>query len=451
MEHLKNLARAVFVRKYPVLLQGPTSSGKTSLVEYLATTTGHRFVRINNHEHTDLQEYFGSYVTDSSGKLVFQEGILVEAVRKGYWIVLDELNLAPSDVLEALNRLLDDNRELFVPELQITVKPHPHFMLFATQNPPGIYGGRKVLSRAFRNRFMELHVDDIPDDELCMILEKRCQIPGSYAKKMIEVMKDLQRHRQGSKVFAGKHGFITARDLFRWAERHGNGYEELAIDGYMLLAERLRNAEEKEVVQRVLEKHMRVKIDVDQLHELGGSKALQAAKVFLESEEHVLSFGRIVWTKSMKRLFNLVEHCIRHCEPVLLVGETGCGKTMICQLLSLLLKQKLHILNCHQHTETSDFLGGLRPVRERESLATKFKKTAERVASLEIISKHCPDKISFKIDDAATTIALIKSALSGEMFPSLLYSPHPLLLILTILLISVGDFFMSLPRHMRMS
>ena len=34
----------------------------------------------------------------------------------GYWVVLDELNLAPSDVLEALNRLLDDNRELFVPE-----------------------------------------------------------------------------------------------------------------------------------------------------------------------------------------------------------------------------------------------------------------------------------------------------------------------------------------------
>lgn len=44
-------------------------------------------------------------------------------------------------------RLLDDNRELYVPELQETVKPHPHFMLFATQNPPGIYAGRKTLSR----------------------------------------------------------------------------------------------------------------------------------------------------------------------------------------------------------------------------------------------------------------------------------------------------------------
>jgi len=47
-------------------------------------------------------------------------------------------------------RLLDDNRELFVPELQEVVRPHPHFMLFATQNPPGLYAGRKALSRAFR-------------------------------------------------------------------------------------------------------------------------------------------------------------------------------------------------------------------------------------------------------------------------------------------------------------
>lgn len=89
--------------------------------------------------------------------------------------MLDELNLAPSEVLEALNRLLDDNRELFIPETQQIVKPHPHFMLFATQNPPGLYGGRKLLSRAFRNRFLELHFEDIPDDELEEIISVRSE------------------------------------------------------------------------------------------------------------------------------------------------------------------------------------------------------------------------------------------------------------------------------------
>ena len=36
-----------------------------------------------------------------------------------------------------LIRLLDDNRELFVPELGEAVRAHPHFQLFATQNPAG--------------------------------------------------------------------------------------------------------------------------------------------------------------------------------------------------------------------------------------------------------------------------------------------------------------------------
>lgn len=86
------------------MLQGPTSSGKTSLVAFLAAQTGHSLVRINNHEQTDLQEYLGSYISDETGKLVFREGALVQAVRQGHWLLLDELNLAPSQVLEALNR-----------------------------------------------------------------------------------------------------------------------------------------------------------------------------------------------------------------------------------------------------------------------------------------------------------------------------------------------------------
>jgi midasin len=62
-------------------------------------------------------------------------------------------------------------------------------------------------------------------------------------------------------------------------------------------------------------------------------------------------------TKSMKKLYFLVERCFELREPVLLVGETGGGKTTVCQLLSACLQLKLHILNCHQYTETSDFIG----------------------------------------------------------------------------------------------
>ncbi len=74
----------------------------------------------------------------------------------------------------------------------------------------------------------------------------------------------------------------------------------------------------------------------------------------------------------MKRLFTLVRRCLQHKEPVLLVGETGSSKTTICQIFSAYFKQKLHILNCHQHTETADFLGSLRPVRGREHIQVQL-------------------------------------------------------------------------------
>ncbi|XP_003367965.1 putative midasin [Trichinella spiralis] len=190
--NLEDLCRVVSSRKYPVLLQGETSVGKTSLISYLANCTGNVCMRINNHQNTDIQDYVGSYVNNASGQLVFVEGPLVKAMRNGHWIILDELNLADSDVLESLNRVLDDNRELFIMETQEVVKAHPNFQIFATQNPPGLYGGRKSLSRAFRNRFVQMNFGELPYNEIETILQMRCGLPLSYASKMVAVMRELQ-------------------------------------------------------------------------------------------------------------------------------------------------------------------------------------------------------------------------------------------------------------------
>ncbi|XP_067097253.1 midasin [Osmerus mordax] len=369
--NLRDLARVVSAGSHPVLIQGETSVGKTSLIRWLASATGNQCVRINNHEHTDIQEYMGCYSSDDGGKLVFKEGVLIDAMRKGYWIILDELNLAPTDVLEALNRLLDDNRELFVAETQEVIKAHPRFMLFATQNPPGLYGGRKVLSRAFRNRFVELHFDELPSAELEVILHQRCSLPPSYCTKLVQVMQDLQSLRRGSSVFAGKHGFITLRDLFRWADRYRleeqtetsrDWLQHLADDGFMLLAGRVRKADEAAIIQSILEKHFKRRVNPDSL--FSEQQVTTQFSPFVDSIAGVPEeFRHVVWTHSMRRLAVLVGRALRFGESVLLVGDTGCGKTTICQLFAALAGQQFFSLNCHLHMETSDFLGGLRPVR----------------------------------------------------------------------------------------
>ena len=362
--NLLNLVRATSNTKeggFPVLIQGPTSAGKTSMIEYLANYSGNCFVRINNHEHTDLQQYLGTYVSGADGKLQFQEGLLVRAMRKGYWIVLDELNLAPTDVLEALNRLLDDNRELLIPETQEIVKPHENFRLFATQNPPGMYGGRKVLSRAFRNRFLELHFDDIPEDELEFILQKRSRYTSpSDCKRIVSVYRELSTLRQSTRVFEQKNSFATLRDLFRWALRDSQTREEIAANGFMLLAERVRNEDERIAVKEIIEKVFKVKINPDDLY----AKAMPSAEHVRDNKQGA------VWTKGMRRLWMLLSQAVRNHEPVLLVGETGCGKTTVCQILADVVGKELHIVNAHQNTETGDIIGSQRPIRNRGALVS---------------------------------------------------------------------------------
>jgi hypothetical protein len=58
-----------------------------------------------------------------------------------------------------------------------------------------------------------------------------------------------------------------------------------------------------------------------------------------------------------------------HLEHMLLLNlvyiSNRCGKTTVCQMFSALANQKLYSVNCHLNMETSDFLGGLRPVRQK--------------------------------------------------------------------------------------
>ncbi|CAJ0966008.1 unnamed protein product [Ranitomeya imitator] len=250
-----------------------------------------------------------------------------------------------------------------------------------------------VLSRAFRNRFVELHYDELPSAELETILHKRCCLPPSYCNKLVAVMLELQSHRRGSSVFAGKHGFITLRDLFRWAERYrlseqtekdydwlqhlaNDGtaacvYEEIngagdQLDltnlsvplGFLLLAGRVRKQEEVDVILKVIKKCFKKEVVPDVLFSMD-----KKLSVLGDAMDH--NFSHVVWTQGMRRLAVLVGRALEFGEPILLVGDTGCGKTTICQLFAALQNQKLYSVNCHQHMETSDFLGGLRPVRHK--------------------------------------------------------------------------------------
>jgi DNA-binding transcriptional ArsR family regulator len=84
-----------------------------------------------------------------------------------------------------------------------------------------------------------------------------------------------QLRRKGSAAFAGKQGFITLRDLFRWGERYrlagekeGTFYDwdqHIADEGYLVLAGRVRKQEECHVIQDVIKRHINRTVDPQRL------------------------------------------------------------------------------------------------------------------------------------------------------------------------------------------
>jgi midasin len=100
------------------------------------------------------------------GELGFEwtEGLLVHAIQRGDWVVLDNANLCNASVLDRLNSLLEPDGYLVINEQRTadgstrTVKPHPSFRIFLTMDPR-----HGELSRAMRNRAVEISLSKNAD------------------------------------------------------------------------------------------------------------------------------------------------------------------------------------------------------------------------------------------------------------------------------------------------
>jgi len=91
---------------------------------------------------------------------------------------------------------------------------------------------------------------------------------------MVKVMENLQIYRTQANLFSGKNSTITVRDLLKWAGRvnqsNSNGDhvtpENIALEGFLVLAERTRNAADKLFIQQAIEKVFSVKLDPENFY-----------------------------------------------------------------------------------------------------------------------------------------------------------------------------------------
>jgi hypothetical protein len=99
--------------------------------------------------------------SDARGQFEWMDSVLVSALENGHWLLIDNVNLCSSSVLDRLNSVLEtggylaiNERGLFNGEIK-KVTPHKDFRIFFAMDPR-----HGEISRAMRNRLVEICVTD---------------------------------------------------------------------------------------------------------------------------------------------------------------------------------------------------------------------------------------------------------------------------------------------------
>lgn len=212
---LKNLEYAVD-KNIPVLLIGETGVGKTSLIRHLSQKHEKTFRRINLNGQTTIDEFVGKTLLNKEGTY-WQDGVLTEAMRNGWWLLLDEINAALPEVLMVLHSLLDDDRFIVLSEKDgEVVLPHKDFRVFATMNPSGRYAGAKDLNKALFSRFAMVLSLDFPSSsqELDIIKHYAPKCSKQNREKLVKMARQMRTsYKKGEMEMV-----VSTRDLINCAK-----------------------------------------------------------------------------------------------------------------------------------------------------------------------------------------------------------------------------------------
>ncbi len=175
----------VYKNKLPLLLKGPTGTGKSRFVEFMATKMGKKLYTVACHEETSATDLIGRYIIKGA-ETVWIDGPMTKAVREGAILYLDEVAEARPDIIVALHSLTDHRRTLFIDKTGETIQAKDDFMLVATYNP-GYQKGFKELKPSTRQRFVSLSFVYPEIKAETEILIKETGIQDDTAKKLVKM------------------------------------------------------------------------------------------------------------------------------------------------------------------------------------------------------------------------------------------------------------------------
>ncbi len=364
LSNLSRVMRACALTK-PILLEGSPGQGKTTLIMALAKQTGRRVVRINLSEETDMMDLLGADLPVEGGKggeFHWQDGIFLQALKQGDWVLLDELNLASQSILEGLNSVLDHRASIFVPELNASFDCPSSFRIFACQNPSAQGGGRKGLPKSFLNRFTKVYMEALSAEDMLFIGSSL--FPSIDAKQLRGLIRfNEQMHHQTMVACSfgqqGRPWEFNLRDILRCCQLQQHN-SELFFE--LIYEMRLRSEVDRHKARQLCETIFRLPKADKVRHWSVSPTTVSVGRVELPRSVHgggsEPGSESILLLKSRLEELECIAECVRQNWMPILVGAAASGKTALVHLLAQLTGNKLHTFEMNAGIDTTELLGG---------------------------------------------------------------------------------------------
>jgi len=168
--HFRDLKSILTSRLFfPVFITGLSGNGKTMMVEQVCARLKRECYRVNVTVETDEDDMIGSN-TLVDGNIVFREGPVLKAMRKGAVLLIDEIDLASNKIM-CLQSILE-GRGYLNKKTGEYISPAKGFTIIATANTKGKgsddgrFIGTNILNEAFLERFSITMEQEYPSNAI---------------------------------------------------------------------------------------------------------------------------------------------------------------------------------------------------------------------------------------------------------------------------------------------
>ena len=202
---------------FPVFVTGLSGNGKTLMVEQVCAQLKRELYRVNITIETDEDDLMGGHSLQG-GNIIFREGPVVKAMRKGAVLLLDEVDLG-SNKLMCLQSVLEGKGYL-IKKTGEWVTPKKGFTILATANTKGQgsedgkFIGTQIMNEAMLERFAITMQQEYPPVKTeRSILKKEMELTGEVDQDFCEKLVDWADIIRKTFYEGGIDDVITTRRL----------------------------------------------------------------------------------------------------------------------------------------------------------------------------------------------------------------------------------------------